>query len=165
MTRRGVRPSRSVLCGDTPRAKTPPTLTAAPTRTPPPGGGYGACALPVSPSAARRVLITEASMRRIALPLLLALSSLAFAPAPVPKPKRQARPVAGVMEGLWRRPHNGGTVRITAATWTNNPERGGRPHFDVTTDPRASPATFDMSEHGATKSSTCVASTRWKVTS
>jgi len=88
-------------------------------------------------------------MRRIALPLLLALSSLAFAPAPLPKPKRQARQAGPSMEGLWRRPHNGGTVRITAATWTNNPEMGRAPDFDVTTDPRASPATFDMSLHRA----------------
>ena len=89
-------------------------------------------------------------MRLLALPLLLALCSLAFAPAPLPKPKRQARQAGPSMEGLWRRQSGGGTVRITRTTWTNNPERGGTPDFDVTTDPRASPATFDMSLHRAT---------------
>jgi hypothetical protein len=54
------------------------------------------------------------------------------------------------MEGLWRRQRGGGTVRITAAAWTNNPQRGGRPDFDLTTDPRAWPATFDTRLHRAT---------------
>ena len=89
-------------------------------------------------------------MRLLALPLLLALCSLAFAPAPLPKAKRQARSAGPTMEGLWRRQRGGGTVRITATTWTNRPEMGGSPDFDVRTDPRASPATFDMSMHGAT---------------
>jgi len=80
---------------------------------------------------------------------LLALAALAFAPAPLPKPQRQARPAGPSMEGLWRRQQGGGTVRITRTTWTNSPERGGPPDFDVTTDPRASPATFDMSLHRA----------------
>jgi uncharacterized protein (TIGR03067 family) len=85
---------------------------------------------------------------------LLALTALAFAPAPFPKSKQQARPAALTMEGLWRRsargPERGGsTVRITATTWTNYPERGGPPDFDVKADPRASPAAFDLSDPGA----------------
>jgi uncharacterized protein (TIGR03067 family) len=90
-------------------------------------------------------------MRRLALPLLLALCSLAFAPAPLPKPRRQAQPAGPSWEGLWRRGRGpgGGTVRITATTFTNNPETARRPDFDVTTDRRASPATFDMRNHGA----------------
>jgi uncharacterized protein (TIGR03067 family) len=50
------------------------------------------------------------------------------------------------MVGLWRRT-SGGTVRITATTWTNNPEQGGPPDFDLRIDPRASPAAFDMHVH------------------
>jgi uncharacterized protein (TIGR03067 family) len=91
-------------------------------------------------------------MRRLALLFtVLSLSCLAFAPAPVPRPKRAARQAGPSMEGLWRRQLGGGTVRITAATWTNNPERGGAPDFDVKADPRTSPATFDMSLHRATE--------------
>jgi uncharacterized protein (TIGR03067 family) len=47
------------------------------------------------------------------------------------------------MVGLWRRT-SGDTVRITPTTWTNNPEQGRAPDFDLTIDPRASPAAFDM---------------------
>jgi uncharacterized protein (TIGR03067 family) len=87
-------------------------------------------------------------MRRVVLTLLVALPPLAFAPAPFPKSKRQERPAAPTMEGLWRR-GGGGTVRITLTSWTNNPEMGGPPLFDVRADPRASPAAFELSMHGA----------------
>src|SRR3954447_8763311 len=88
-------------------------------------------------------------MTRPALLLpLLAAAALAFAPAPFPKAGRKARPAAPTMEGLWRR-QSGGTVRITATTWTNVPERGGAPDFDISMDPRASPAAFDLRMHRA----------------
>lgn len=87
-------------------------------------------------------------MRTVAL-TLLALSSLAFAPAPFNKPKRQPKADLATMMGLWRRSAGGGTVRITPTTWTNSPEQGRGPDFDVKADPRASPAAFDLSEHRA----------------
>jgi uncharacterized protein (TIGR03067 family) len=78
--------------------------------------------------------------------LTLTLLSLAFAPAPFPTVEGKSRPAVPTMVGLWRRP-GGATVRITATTWTNSPERGGPPDFDLTIDPRASPAAFDMNLH------------------
>ena len=87
-------------------------------------------------------------MRPAAL-TLLAFWSLAFAPAPFPRPKRQPKADAPTMVGLWRRQQGGGTVRITPTTWTNSPEGGGPPTFDVRADPRASPAAFDLSAHRA----------------
>jgi uncharacterized protein (TIGR03067 family) len=82
-------------------------------------------------------------MRRIVL--TLALLPLAFAPAPFQRPKRQPKADLPAMVGLWRRQGGGSTVRITATTWTNSPEQRRAPDFDLTIDPRASPAAFDMS--------------------
>src|SRR5262249_57630687 len=67
------------------------------------------------------------------------------------RPKARGQGGAGGpwMEGLWRRQQGGDTVRITATTFTNNPETARRPDFDLKIDPRASPATFDMSLHRA----------------
>jgi uncharacterized protein (TIGR03067 family) len=85
-------------------------------------------------------------MRRIVL--TLTLLSLAFAPAPFPKAERQPKPDLPSMVGLWLR-QGGDTVRITPTTWTNSPEWGRAPDFDLTFDPRASPAAFAMRDHGA----------------
>src|SRR5262245_10960455 len=90
MTPRGVLPSRSVLCGDTPRPTAPPKPRRPsphlrrPSRPPTRGRPAGWSA------AARRAFDGDLDMRRLALPLLLALSSLAFAPAPLPRPDREA---------------------------------------------------------------------------
>src|SRR3954451_24344235 len=88
-------------------------------------------------------------MNRLALPLALAVLSLAFVPAPFQRPKRQPKADLPAMVGLWRRQGGGSTVRITPTTWTNSPEQGRAPDFDLKIDPRATPAAFDMSDHGA----------------
>jgi uncharacterized protein (TIGR03067 family) len=84
------------------------------------------------------------AMRRIVL--TLTLLSVAFAPAPFPKVERKSRPIVPTMVGLWRRP-GGSTVRVTATTWTNSPERGGPPDFGLKINARTSPASFDMTIH------------------
>jgi uncharacterized protein (TIGR03067 family) len=55
-------------------------------------------------------------MRRIALPLVLAVLSLGFAPAPFPKAQRRAE--APAIQGLWKGRHE---LRVTQAELIYNP--------------------------------------------
>src|SRR5262249_1228252 len=87
MTRRGVRPGRSAPCGVTPRharSTLPRPRTAVILQG-------GSTCRPCRTVRTRTPCLRPGgfTMRRIALPLLLALSSLAFAPAPLPRQDRR----------------------------------------------------------------------------
>ena len=92
-------------------------------------------------------------MHRPAALLALIVLCLAFAPAPFPKARREARPAGPSMEGLWRRGSDGSgdTVRITATSWTNGPERRPADELDfrVKGYPHTSPPSCDLSNGGS----------------
>jgi uncharacterized protein (TIGR03067 family) len=86
-------------------------------------------------------------MRRLALPLLLALPSLGFAPAPFPKAERNARKTdLERLQGWWVEvKHNGEPSRVEVEVRGNvwNNSRPGDA-WRITLDPHARPPRIDL---------------------
>src|SRR4051812_41349847 len=82
-------------------------------------------------------------MRRFALPLALALLSLAFAPAPFPREDRRNRGGPG-MEGTWHGFQRLEVTQTRLTYWAGN----NNATYELRVDRTARPATYDVNEFG-----------------
>src|SRR5262245_45003317 len=78
-------------------------------------------------------------MRRLAVTLLLTISSLAFAPAPLPRAQRKAAPSEGI-EGLWRGLDE---LEVTATRLSYQPGRRNSTDYQLRLDRSAWPPAYD----------------------
>src|SRR3954469_11456681 len=84
------------------------------------------------------------AMRRIALPLLLALSSLAFAPAPLPKSGRSKSGPNLTIQGTWRQVDKHTTLIVTATRFEYYTQVHGPIKYDLRLDATKTPPTYDL---------------------